>query len=318
MNSVSLDNLVNHFQFKVLYRSSDWNDRQIYLAGINRAGLELTGFWYTKENHRLFALGAKEYDYILTVPKAQRRQHFLNIMRPGVPAIVITKHFKNYQELLVVAREKDFPIIYFPGGINELASTVHPWTTRYCSNPERIHASFMQIFGAGVLITGESGVGKSENCISLIRRGHFFVADDAVDLFLINGKLSGSGPMMTKNLIEVRGVGIVDVKTTFGAQYCVDILAIDCVVNLVILPKVATRLDLADNMTFIEYLDKKIPKFTLPVSPGRDVAELIETIIILFRNKYYEQDAVLDLSARWNKNFAETKTNISKDTKQGK
>ncbi|MDO4500312.1 MAG: HPr(Ser) kinase/phosphatase [Erysipelotrichaceae bacterium] len=217
-NQLSIRRIKEYFNLEQVSGDDSSLDRWTIAPDINRPGLELAGYKETGELKRIVVIGFKERRYIDTLDYNTQFDRFGFLTDSYTPCIILTHGQSAPQALLDVARPKNFPVFLFPGETYELSSELVPYLTRKLAPREVIHGQLMNIYGIGVLIIGDSGIGKSELCLDLIKRGHVFVADDLVEVYKTSNTIYGTAPQNLKKMIEVRGIGIVDVGLTFGLQ----------------------------------------------------------------------------------------------------
>lgn len=306
MNNFTISEIVEKFNLKVLYENSKEpiNTRVILSIGTNRGGLELAGF-KTKQisrSRRIILLSSKESEYISSFKKTDYNNHFKNILEDHIPGIFVTPNFKHIKELCAFAKEINatVPIIEVLFFTSEFAATVSIYIVERLAEVKRVHGTLVNIFGYGVLIMGESGIGKSETTLELIRNGHLFIGDDSIDILKINNKLVGKVNPPVKNLIEIRGIGILDVTKMYGYHVIMHESQINLIISLNrIESEDWSKIDrLGDQNDSETYFEIKIPKTIIPVSPGRNLADLIESAVISLKLKNEGQDATSQFQAR--------------------
>ncbi|AVP49478.1 HPr(Ser) kinase/phosphatase [Williamsoniiplasma luminosum] len=284
MKKLFLKDLVETFNFKILAGESKISNTEIKVYGLNRAGLELAGFFGQPNDNskRLVLLSTKEYNYMMQFDLAIKRQKYETLMKSGIPAIVLTQKFTD-PELTNIAKELNFPLLITDSDISTLNLTkkILEEYDQYIALQEEVHASLVNIFGKGILITGASGIGKSEATIDIIKKNHMFVGDDRIILTNKNNKIYGKSHPILQNLIEVRGIGIIDVSWTNGYQAIMYETEINMLIELI--PFAQDGCDeterLGNEYQTVTILDKKIPSLKIPVKAGRNIANLIETAV---------------------------------------
>ena len=269
---------------------------------INRPALQLNGFFDHFEPRRIQLIGMVEYSYLQSEQSRSERMHsFEELMNRDIPCIIFCRGFQPEERLLKIARSKNVPILGTERGtsefmaelINTLSFELAPMTT--------IHGVLVDVYGEGLLITGESGIGKSEAALELIRRGHRLVSDDVVEIRRTSSKnLVGSAPPTLRHLIELRGIGIIDVKSLFGVECVKDSQKIDFVIKLEDWRREAEydRLGLADE--YMEILGNQVVCHSLPIRPGRNLAVICETAAVNHRQKKMGYNAAEELYRRVN------------------
>ncbi|HJC40682.1 MAG TPA: HPr(Ser) kinase/phosphatase [Candidatus Intestinimonas pullistercoris] len=302
--SMKLGKLIKDFELEVLRGVEHYEDVLIQREDVNRPGLQLVGFFDYFDAKRLQVLGKVENTYLAQVPSEDRRRIFDALLAYEVPALIITRGLDPFPELMEMADKHDRTILRtqetttaFMGALiaglrNELA----PRITR--------HGVLVEVYGEGVLLLGESGVGKSETAIELVKRGHRLVADDAVEIKRVGvNRLVGSAPELIRHYIELRGIGVVDVQQLFGMSAVREDQDIDLVVSLEQWndETMYDRLGLEELYTVI--LDVKVPSLTVPVKPGRNLAIIVEVAAMNNRHKKMGYNAAQAFTQQINEHF---------------
>ncbi|AOG60035.1 HPr kinase/phosphorylase [Spiroplasma helicoides] len=298
MKKLTLKKIAEKLDLEVL--SGEQNiDNIIKVYGINRAGLELTGYFEQGEkSHRLILMSTKEFNYIKNFGENDRRGRYVLLMKKNIPGIVITKKFED--ELLIkIAEEMNVPILRTKSdSTSDFTKDILDLMDDYFAPSEEMHASFINIFGKGTLLIGESGIGKSELAMDLIKSNHLFVGDDRIVVTKKAGNLYGRSHPILKNLVEVRGIGIIDVAKTNGYKVIMDESPVDLVVELSIFKK--DGVDDSDRLGHVyntySILGTDVPYLKIPVSSGRNIQNIIETAVSKLKitlSGLYEDDATL-------------------------
>jgi HPr kinase/phosphorylase len=267
----------------------------------------LTGFFDYFDADRLLVIGLVETTYLSGLTSEQRRASFDRLLSYPVPGLIITRGIEPFAECMEMAEKYDRTIlrtqehtsIFTSSLIGSLRLHMAPRITR--------SGVMLEVYGEGVLIQGESGVGKSEVAIELIKRGHRIIADDAVDIIKNNaGKLVASSPELIRHYMELRGIGVIDVRRLFGMGAIKDSQEIDLVIDLETWKegKVYDRLGM--DSAYVEILDTPIPALTIPVKPGRNLASILEVAAMNNRNRKMGHNAALELSQRMDDHFQQS------------
>ena len=253
--------------------------RPILVENINRAGMELMGFFEHSDLRRIVVLGNKEINYILTHTYEELKDAYDFLVNEITPCIIITQGNSCPKDLRKIAEQRNFPILLGDASTNNTINELMYYLNELMAPKMSMHATLLEIYGRGVLLTGASGIGKSEIALELVRRGHRLVADDRVDLVNINKKLTGTCPELTKGVMEVRGIGIINVASMFGISSYKDRQDVDYVIELKLLDENYSfeRIDTSDH--FKNILGVYIPNIQIPVSSGRNLADLIEVAV---------------------------------------
>ncbi len=299
--TVSLQTLINEFSLEVVYETADMGARLIRSKDVLRPGMQLaTGFFDDFDSERISVLGKMENTY-LSQQTAERRLTIVErLFEEGVPCFVVTRGLDIFPEIIEAAKKHNTPILRTARNtssfIAALIASLHvhlaPRITR--------HGVLVEVYGEGILLLGESGVGKSETAIELVKRGHRLIADDAVEIKRVSAKtLVGSAPEMIRHFIELRGIGIVDVQRIFGAGSVKETERIDFILNFEPWQtgKFYDRLGLESEYTNL--LDVEIPSLTVPVKPGRNLAVIVEVAAMNNKQKKMGYNAAAALNERW-------------------
>ncbi len=280
MEKVTILDLANHFNLKPLFASATSLQKEIKVCEVDRPGLEMTGFFEYHQKQRLVLIGKKELAYLSHMSYEDAYKVFLEIADKETPGLVICHDIECPGVIIAACMVKDTSVFttkietsaFEADALNYLSERLAPLVS--------IHANLMEIFGVGVLIQGDSGIGKSEVSLDLIKRGHSLVADDKVDIKRVRDTLEGSSPEIIYGMMECRGIGVISVSHMFGINalrrkvlisYCLNLVKLDSNTNF-------ERLGNLKNET-IDFLGVNIPVVTLPVSPGRSMAEVIEVAV---------------------------------------
>jgi HPr kinase/phosphorylase len=284
----------------------DLSDCYIKVRDINRPALQLTGFYEHFDSNRIQLIGMVEYAYLHSLQSEdERHEIYKKLFSYKIPAVIICRGLKPEKYFIEEAEKAGTPVLGTPRAtsqfeaslINVLGYELAPTTT--------IHGVLVDVYGEGLLITGESGIGKSEAALELVRRGHRLVADDVVEIRQINDDtLVGTSPAITKYLIELRGIGIIDVKSLYGVECVKDTQTIDLVIKLEDWHRDTEydRLGLDDE--YMQILDKKVVCHSLPIRPGRNLAIICETAAVNHRQKKMGYNAAAELYRRVQKNIS--------------
>lgn len=253
--------------------------RPILVENINRAGMELMGFFEHSDLRRIIVLGNKEINYIYSKTNEELLPAYEFLLNEITPCMIITQGNSCPKTLREIAKKRNFPILLCDSSTNKMIIDLMYYMNELMAPKTSMHATLLEIYGRGVLLTGASGIGKSEIALELVRRGHRLVADDRVDLVNINKKLTGTCPELTKGVMEVRGIGIINVASMFGISSYKDRQDVDYVIELKLLDENYSfeRIDTSEH--FKNILGVYIPNIQIPVSSGRNLADLIEVAV---------------------------------------
>lgn len=277
---ITVKKLSQNFEFRQITGDEQSLARSIEIADTNRPGLELAGFFDFSQSKRLVVLGDKEMAYIKTMSESKQRKSFRFITDATTPAIIITKNHECPEILRRIAKRKNFPIFLSSSPTYRLIVDIVAYLDEQLAVSDTLHGGLISIYGKGVLIRGESGMGKSEIALELIKRGHLLVADDRVDCFRIHNKIVGKAPELLAGMLEIRGIGIINVQRMFGVSS--------------VLPKAEVSLEVClekwqydanydrvgiEEKKYDSILGVDIPKIIIPVREGRSMAVIIESAV---------------------------------------
>ena len=299
MPGVKLTDLIEKMDLKNLTPDIDLTGKYITVPDINRPALQLTGYFDHFDSVRVQIIGYVEYTYLQTLTAEAKKDVYAQLLSYGVPCLIYTTEIRPDEEMLRQANETNTPIFATDKKTSPFQAEVIRWLNVQLAPCISIHGVLVDVYGVGVLIRGESGIGKSEAALELIKRGHRLVADDAVEIRKVSDDtLVGSAPVITKHLIELRGIGIVDVKSLFGVQSVRETQNIDLVITLEEWDKKKEydRLGLEEEYT--EFLGNKVQCHTIPIRPGRSLAVIVESTAINHRQKQMGYNAAQELYRR--------------------
>ena len=270
-----LSKLVEDFDMEIVCRGSDYDQRTVSISDMNRPALQLVGFYDYFEPKRLQVFGKSEMTFLKAMKLEDRRRVFDNLLRCEIPALIIARNMEIFPELLEIARKHGRTLLRSELNTVELTSQIIDYLNRALAPQITRHGVLMNINGQGVLLR-ESGIGKSETAIELLKRGHRLVADDAVEIRRVSDSLYGTAPELIRHYIEIRGIGVIDVQQLFGMGSVQFDTELDLVVQLEkwVDGKFYDRLGLGEEMYSI--LGVKLPYMIIPVRPGRNLAGIVE------------------------------------------
>lgn len=287
--------------FKLECATPDIDLDRVFLdqGSINRPAFQLAGYYEFFDNSRLQIAGLAEYEYMSKMSSEERAERFYKLFELGFPALIMTRGIRPYQEALDAAGVFRIPVLVSGNETGKVIVDVVTWLNEKLSPMEARHGVLVDVFGEGILITGNTGIGKSETAIELIKRGHRLVADDLVEIHKTGEyNLLGSAPEITRHFVELRGIGVVDIKSLYGVESVKDVQKIDMIINLEQWDGNAhyDRLGLEED--YEEILGVKIVRHNVPVRPGRNLAVVIETAAVNNRQKKMGYNAAEELVDR--------------------
>lgn len=286
MGEVMLKTIVDEYKLKLLVEDIDIEDVKIVVVEINRPALQLTGFYDYFQSDRLQIIGEVEYAYLSQLTKEERTNTLKKLFSYKIPCLILCRGIQPFDEMVEIAKEKKIPVLGFNGITSEFVSEVIRFLTIKLAPEITMHGVLVDVYGEGVLIIGESGVGKSETAIELIKRGHRLVADDAVEITKVsNETLVGKSPQIIRYFIELRGIGIIDVKQMFGVHSIKETHSVDLILNLEFWDEKKEYDRLGINDEYKNILGNDIICLNIPVRPGRNLAVICECAAINHRQK---------------------------------
>ncbi len=308
MATVKLTKLVEKMNLKNLTPDIELTEKEISVPDINRPALQLTGYFDHFDSVRVQIIGVVEHTYLQTLTEERKKKVYHDLLSYGIPCLIFTTHIYPDEELIRQANETNTPILMTDKKTSPFQAELIRWLNVEMAPCISIHGVLVDVYGVGVLIMGESGIGKSEAALELIKRGHRLVTDDVVEIRKVSDDtLVGSAPIVTKHMIEIRGIGIVDVRTLFGVQSVKETQSIDLVITLEEWDKNKEydRLGLEENYT--EFLGNKVICHSIPIRPGRNVAVIVESASINHRQKQMGYNAAQELYRRVQQNLTRKK-----------
>ncbi len=299
MDGVSVKKIVDKMKLKVLNPDVDIKSRKVTTAEVNRPALQLTGYFDYFEKSRIEIIGMVEYTYIQKLAQEEKLDVYEKFFSHNIPCVIFSRDLHPDEDLMRIATKYQTPILSTDYGTSAFMAELIYFLGEALAPCISIHGVLVDVYGEGLLIMGESGIGKSEAALELVRRGHRLVSDDVVEIRKINEHtLVGTAPDITRYFIEMRGVGIIDVKTLFGVECVKEKQNIDFVIKLEDWKKENEydRLGLEEEYT--EFLGNKVICHSLPIRPGRNLAVICETAAVNHRQKKMGYNAAQELYRR--------------------
>lgn len=299
MKTIGLRKLVEELDLKNLTPDIDMESVTIATPDINRPALQLTGYYEHFANERVQIIGYVEFSYLQHLEEAERVRAFEDFLSRKIPCVIFTTNMQPGTELLDLCMKYQVPAFGVEKSTSTFMAEIIRWLNVQLAPMISIHGVLVDVFGEGVLIMGESGIGKSEAALELIKRGHRLVSDDVVEISRVSDvTLVGTAPDITRHFIELRGIGIIDVKTLFGVESVKDTQSIDLVIKLEEWNKDKEYDRLGLEEEYIEFLGNKVVCHSLPIRPGRNLAIIVETAAVNHRQKKMGYNAAQELYKR--------------------
>lgn len=299
MASVSLKDIIEKMKLESLTPELDISKIKITQPDINRPALQMAGYFEHFEATRLQIIGFVEYTYMQGLSEERKKEIYSKLLSCDIPVIVFCRELQPDNLFLEMAVEHNVPLLMTKKATSAFTAEIIRWLNVKLAPCISVHGVLVDVYGEGVLITGESGIGKSEAALELIKRGHRLVTDDVVEIRKVSDDtIIGTAPDITKHFIELRGIGIVDVKTLFGVSSVKDTQNIDLVIKLEDWDKDKEydRLGLEEEYT--EYLGNKVVCHNIPIRPGRNLAIICESAAVNHRQKKMGYNAAQELYTR--------------------
>lgn len=297
--TVKVIDLVNALQLEIITGDEEALQREIKISDISRPGLELTGYFTYYSYNRIQLFGSKEITFAQRMLPEERLMVMRRMCAPEIPAFVISRGLEVPKELIQAGDEAGIPVLRSSVSTSRLLGQLSSFLDSKLAVRESVHGVLVDVYGLGVLIQGSSGIGKSETALELIKRGHRLIADDRVDVYKQDDlTLIGEPPKILEHLIEIRGIGIIDVMNLFGASAVRGSMQVQLAVYLEAWEKDKQYDRLGSENATVEIGDVAIPQIRIPVKTGRNVAIIIEVAAMNFRAKTMGFDATKKFEER--------------------
>ncbi len=299
MYGVTITELIKKMKMKNVLPEIDTDKVVLSHPDVNRPALQLTGFFDHFDRERVQIIGYVEQAYINTLPREVRVERYDKLLSSEIPCVVYSRGQEPDEDMQDLCLHYQVPLMVSDKSTSDLMAEVIRWLKVKLAPCISIHGVLVDVFGEGVLIMGESGIGKSEAALELIKRGHRLVSDDVVEIRKVSdATLVGSAPDITKHFIELRGIGIIDVKSLYGVESVKDTQKIDMVIKLEDWnkDKEYDRLGLEDQYT--EFLGNQVVCHNIPIRPGRNLAIIVESAAVNYRQKKMGYNAAQELYNR--------------------
>ena len=298
-SSVKVSKLIENYDLKLCNPGIDTDKIKITVPDINRPSLEWTGYFEHFDSLRVQIIGFTENSYVEQMDKESKFAIYEKLMSQRFPCIVFCRGMEPDQELIDAGTKYGVPVLVTQKTTSSFMAEIIRWLNVELAPCISIHGVLVDVYGEGVLIMGESGIGKSEAAIELIKRGHRLVTDDVVELRKVSDEtLIGTAPDITRHFIELRGIGIIDVKALFGVESVKETQGIDMVIKLEEWNKDKEYDRLGLNEEYTEFLGNKVVSYSIPIRPGRNLAVIVEAAAVNHRQKKMGYNAAKELYKR--------------------
>lgn len=298
MKFITLDKLIKDLSLEIIYKSTDLEEVKITKSDVNRPGLQMAGYFENFPYERVQIIGNVECSFLNTLSKELRYKRMEEILSFSIPCIVISTDLSIFTEILELAKQYNKTILRTSVPTTKFISKLIGYLDYSLAPETSVHGVLVEVYGMGVLITGKSGVGKSETALELVKRGHRLVADDSIKIKRVEEELRGQAPDLIRHFMEIRGLGIIDIQRLYGVGAIKKSEFIDLVVELEFWDKSKEYDRLGLDEEYLELLGIKIPIVTIPVRPGRNIAMIVEVAARNTRQKRLGYNAAKELDSR--------------------
>ncbi len=302
--SIKLSKVIDMYELRNCTPDIDISDIRVKTPDINRPALQLVGFFDHFDADRIEIIGYVEYTYLQQMELEEKIKAYDELMSKKFPCIIFCRGMEPDEEIIAAGTKYGVPVLVTDKATSTFTAEIIRWLNVELAPCISIHGVLVDVYGEGVLIMGESGIGKSEAALELIKRGHRLVTDDVVEIRRVSDEtLIGTAPDITRHFIELRGIGIIDIKTLFGVESVKKTQGIDMVIKLEewSKDKEYDRLGLEEN--YIEFLGNKVVCHDLPIRPGRNLAVIVEAAAVNHRQKKMGYNAAQELYNRVQRNL---------------
>ena len=296
---IPLTKIIEEFELEKIYETTDIESVMVTRTDVNRPGLQMTGFFDYFDSNRIQIMGKVEFTFLEHFTADERTARLEKLFEQHIPALIITRGLQIFPEMIELAEKYNVPLLRSESATSSFMSALIAYLNVELAPRRTRHGVLVKVYGEGILILGESGVGKSETAIELVKRGHRLVADDAVEIKRVSDNtLVGSSPEIIRHFVELRGIGIIDVKEIFGIGAVKDTENIDMIIHLEPWEegKQYDRLGMVDEYTNIMGIN--VPSLTIPVKLGRNLAVIVEVASMNNRQKRMGYNAAVELNNR--------------------
>ena len=302
--TVLLSELVSEFNLDFFYKSTDFDKIRVTVDDISRPGLHLAGFFDHYEPMRVYVCGTVETAYLQKLSPEERIIIFDHFLSYKCPALIFARGFQPMPECLEMAKKYDVTVLGTKDTTSYIVSSLITYLKSALAPRVTRHGVLVEIYGEGILINGDSGIGKSETAIELVKRGHRLIADDAVEIRKVSSRqLVGNAPEVLRHYIELRGIGVINVAKLFGMGAVKESSNIDLIINMVPWRDGEAYDRLGMETQYTEILDVKVPSITVPITPGRNLAVIFEVAAMNNRQKRMGYNAAVEFTEQMSKYF---------------
>jgi len=305
-HSIALTSIVKEFDLQVVHAATDFENVRITVEDISRPGIQLSGYFDHFDPVRLQVMGNVEMSYLARLDETERTRILDRLFSYKFPALLITRNIAPGTICVEMAKKHNVTLLRSSLPTSTITSAIIAHLKAELAPRVTRHGVLMEVYGEGILLTGESGMGKSETAVELLKRGHRLIADDAVEIKRVAGNsLVGTAPALIQNYIELRGIGIINVAKLYGMGAIKAENEINLVVNIVPWNNQAQYDRLGLEEQYMELLGVKIPMYTIPITPGRNLAVILEVAAMNNRQKKMGYNAALEFTENINKHFSQ-------------
>ena len=302
--SILLSDIVSEFKLDYFHKSSDFDKIHVTVDEVSRPGLHLAGFFDHFEPMRIYVCGTVEVAYLQKLSSEARSIIFDHFLSYKCPALIFSRGYEPTPECLEMAKKYDVTVLGCKETTSYLVSALIVYLKSALAPRVTRHGVLVEIYGEGVLINGDSGIGKSETAIELVKRGHRLIADDAVEIKKVSSReLMGAAPEVLRHYIEIRGIGVINVAKLFGMGAVKDASNIDLIVNMVPWRDGEAYDRLGMETQYTEILGVKVPSVTIPITPGRNLAVILEVAAMNNRQKRMGYNAAVEFTEQMSRFF---------------
>lgn len=295
---MSLKKIIEDLDLQIVYESSEIDSIKVVAEEVNRPGLQLAGYFKKFAYERIQIIGNVEWYYLSSLDKSIKYERLSEILKYDIPCVIMARDLEYSKDFYSLAQSYDRTLLKTGLETTKFINKLLNYLDYQLSAEDTVHGVLIEVYGMGVLIIGDSGIGKSETALELIKKGHRLVSDDSVDIKKSAGRLIGRSPQITQHFMEIRGLGILDIERLYGVGAVKEKEFIDLVVQLEKWDESKEYDRLGLDEQYIEILDVKVPLVVTPVKPGRNLSMLVEVAAKNTRQKRLGYNAALNLSRR--------------------